>query len=83
VSVLHVNKDRIIAAVSEGMAETDAGFIYELDYNLRVISVVPNGSVQVERTHRNLEAQGKLDHPFNSEKECGHLKASVIVRRGE
>lgn len=81
VSALHVNKDRIIAAVSEGIAEPDQGFVYEFDYKLRVVGVVPTNVVEVERIHRDLEAQGKLDHSFNSEKECNRLKAGVIVQR--
>ncbi len=40
---LHVTRDRIIAEVAEGEDESGAGFVYELDYGLHVLSIVPNG----------------------------------------
>jgi hypothetical protein len=81
VRTLHINKDRIVATVSEGMAEIDQGFVYELDYNLRVMNVVPTNGVAVERMHRDLEAQHKINHRFVLESECARLKAGVVVRR--
>jgi len=39
---LYVTKDRIIVEVAEGPDESGAGIIYELDYGLRVMSVVPD-----------------------------------------
>jgi len=81
VRTLHINNDRIVATVSEGMAEIDQGFVYELDYNLRVMNVVPTNAVAVERMHRDLEVQGKLTHSFDLTQECARLKAGVVVRR--
>jgi hypothetical protein len=81
VRTLHINNDRIVATVSEGMAEGEQGFVYELDYNLRVINVVPTNGVAVERMHRDLEVQGRLTHSFDFGQECARLKAGVVVRR--
>lgn len=80
---VEINKARIVVAVSEGISEREEGFVYEFDYNLQVVNVEPTNGVEVERIHRELEAQGKLDHTFNVEKECARLKAGVIVRRGD
>lgn len=83
VSDVRVNASgkRIITAVAEGIAEADPGFIYELDYDLHVVSVVPNQVVAVQQAHHTLEQQGKLDHPFDLEKECARLKSEVVVKR--
>jgi hypothetical protein len=78
---LVVLKDRLIIGVAEGAdADTDPGFMYELDYGLNVVSVVPNG-VGVMNAHKKLEDRGLLDHPY-SDQELETLKAAVIVRRG-
>jgi hypothetical protein len=80
---LHVSKDRIMVVTAEGTVErSNPGFIYELDYKLMVIKVTPNG-MPVSRLHSDLEAQGKLDHAFDAEKESALLKASVAIRRVE
>jgi hypothetical protein len=78
-SAVQVTKERIIVPVAEGTAESDPGFVYELDYALNVVNVVP-GSIRTIQRHQELEAQGKLDHPFDAVKECERLKAAVIVR---
>ena len=66
---------------AEGTVERlNPGFIYELDYKLRVMKVTPNG-MPVSHLHSNLEAEGKLDHAFQAEKESDLLKASVAIRR--
>lgn len=74
---------RIIAVVAEGIAEPDAGFVYELDYDLHVVNITPNSGLFVERAHRELQRQGKLDHPLDLDKECSELKDEVVVRRSQ
>ena len=83
VSNLQVSKDRIVVTVSEGVVESAQGFVYEFDYDLQTVNVVPGNGVELERVHRSLEARGKLDHPFDFEKESGRIKAGVIVRRAK
>lgn len=78
-SVLNITRERLVVHVAEGTAEESAGFVYELDYGLNVISVTPDG-VGVMQLHHALEARGLLDHPYSPE-ECERLKASVVVRR--
>jgi hypothetical protein len=79
---LHVSKDRITVVTAEGTAErVNPGFIYELDYKLRVVSVTPNG-MAIARAHSELEERGKLDHVFDPETESALLKDGVVVRRG-
>jgi len=81
--LLSVSNDRITVVVAEGPAERDyPGFIYELDRSLRVVAVQPQGPGTFRR-HDELEARGKLDHPFDAASECARLKAGVIIRRGE
>lgn len=78
---LHVTKDRIVVEVAEGTTESrDPGFVYEFDYGLNVVNVAPSSDA-VMRLHQQLEAQGKLNHPFFLATECERLKATVIVRR--
>ncbi|SRR5579871_4631110 len=81
-TAVHVTRERIVVQVAEGFGEGFAGFVYELDFRLHVVNVVPTG-LQVEQRHQELEAQGKLDHPFDAAKECERLRAAVIVRRSE
>jgi hypothetical protein len=81
-TAVQVTKERIIVMVAEGYGELYPGLVYELDYGLHVVNVVPAG-IQMQQRHQELEAQGKLDHPFDAAKECERLKAEVIVRRSE
>jgi hypothetical protein len=78
---LRVTKERLVVDVSEGVSQGSEtpGFVYELDYGLNVVSVVPN-TAQVMVLHQALEARGLLDHPF-SEAECERLRAGVVVIR--
>lgn len=76
---LRVTRDRIIVEVAESPEPNDPGFVYELDYNLRVMNVIPAGD-NVHTRHRELEAKGKLDHAYTSD-ELEELKATVIVKR--
>ena len=41
--------------------------------SLRVVRVQPQGPGTV-RKHDELEAQGKLDHPFDAARECARLR---------
>jgi excisionase family DNA binding protein len=80
---VYVTKDRIVVVVSESSIDDGPGFIYQLDFDLRVINVVPSNAFMIGRLHRELEAQGSLNHEFDSDKECARLKAGVVVLRGE
>lgn len=83
VSVLRVSKDRIVVNVTEGtQEESSLGYVYELDYQLNVVSVVAM-SVLDMKTHQEMEAQGKVDHPYDEVKECEQLRKTVAVRRGD
>jgi len=77
---LRVTKERLVVDVAEGASEAESpAFVYELDYRLNVVSVLPGG-IDVMQEHQALEARGLLDHPFSQE-ECERLKAGVVVRR--
>jgi hypothetical protein len=80
VAGLHITRDRLVVDVSEGTVERDSpGFVYELDYALNVVNLVPNG-VGVMRIHQELESKHILDHPFSQE-DWGRLKTLVVVKR--
>jgi DNA-binding winged helix-turn-helix (wHTH) protein len=81
VTALDVTSERIKVDVSEGVNPQGFGFIYELDFGLRVVSVIPQEGVALARTHEMMEAAGKLDHHLDLARECAALKAAVIVRR--
>jgi hypothetical protein len=77
VQSLRVTTERIVITTAEGVDMQGPGFVYELDYGLRVQQVTPD-TAEVRRAHQALEARGEVDHPFSEE--CARLKAGVIVR---
>lgn len=78
---VHVtDQHRIVVTVAEGTSENNPGFVYEFDFALRVVNVVPTGD-QVRQLYDSLSAQGKVTQPFDVVEECNRLKASVIVVR--
>lgn len=40
---LSVTRERLVVYVAEGVSEQSAGFVYELDYRLNIVSVLPGG----------------------------------------
>jgi hypothetical protein len=80
VSLVLVNKQRIVVNVAEGESEAASPqLFYELDYGLRVLAVGP-AEQRIRQTHQALEAKHLLDHPYSQELECARLKAGVVVR---
>ena len=77
---LYVTADRVVVPVAEGTADVNPGFVYELDYGLRTLKVVPTGD-EVRIAHQELEARGEVDHPYSRE-DLERLKTGVIVRSG-
>ncbi len=77
---LEVTRDRIIVEVAGAEGQAAAGFVYELDYALNVLSIVPTG-VEVRLAQAELEGKGLLDHAFDASKECARLKAGLVVRK--
>lgn len=76
---VRVTPDRIVATVTEGPhEERDPRIVYELDYGLQVVNVVPTDSAREK--HRQLEASGELDHPY-SLAEFAALKTRVTYLR--
>ncbi len=69
---------RIVLATAEGVSEdrNPGVMIYELDFDLHVISARPDS--HLKEAHRSFELDGKLDHSW-TEDENERLKAAVIV----
>jgi transcriptional regulator with XRE-family HTH domain len=74
-----VGDRRILLAVAEGVSETQSPglMLYELDYGLKVLSARPDSHFY--ESHRTLELQGLLDHPW-TEEENEQLKRQVVVQ---
>src|SRR5579863_9086079 len=55
VRAVNASKQRITVEVAEGInEESSPGFVYELDYQLNVIAVVPMNGVTVAKSHQEL-----------------------------
>jgi transcriptional regulator with XRE-family HTH domain len=80
VDVRVTREHRIIVCVAEGVSEgkNPGVMIYELDLKLDVISARPDSHLQ--ESHRLLEVQGSLDHPWTDE-ESEQIRSQVVVER--
>ncbi len=78
VSRLVVNRDGILVFVAEGASFGHPALIYHFDRTLSALSRI-TPTTQFLARHRELETEGKLDHPF-SEKELEPLQR-VTVRQ--
>jgi transcriptional regulator with XRE-family HTH domain len=77
---LWITKERrIVLPIVEGVSEArnPGVMIYELDFNLNVISARPDSHLQ--EAHRLLEIEGALDHSW-TEAENERLRSQVIVK---
>lgn len=77
IEMLHVTKDRLFLAVSEGVVRGKLDLIYELDYDLKVRSVAPNADVRQQ--HLDWEKGGYLKHPLD-DADLKRMAREVIVR---
>jgi len=79
-SVWVTTEDRIVVPVIEGVSEAKnpGVMIYELDFELNVVSARPDSHLQ--EAHRLLEAEGTLDHSW-TEKETEEIRSEVTVNR--
>jgi hypothetical protein len=78
VEMIVTRERRIMLAVAEGVSESKnpGVMIYELDFQLNVLNARPDSHLQ--ESHRQLEIEGVLDHPWTDE-EHADLRHRVIV----
>lgn len=80
VADVRITKERrIVVVVAEGVSEekNPGVMIYELDFDLRVLSAGPDSHLQ--DAHRLFEVQGKLDHSW-TQAENERLKEAIFVK---
>ncbi len=76
---VRVTRERLFVIVTEDVNElSPTGVIYELDYQLNVLSVVP--LFELQAAHRELQKAGDLDHAFSAE-DVERWKKAVVVSR--
>ncbi len=77
---LVITPQRIMVQVAEEPSTASAEWVYEFDYRLLPVNVVPTGD-DVRIKHQEMEAKGEIHHPYSLA--CwAHLKDQVVVQRG-
>jgi uncharacterized protein with PIN domain len=79
---LAVTRERIVVEVAENTDITsDVSFVYEFDFNLRLIAVTPGNGVKTAEAYRKMTASAGHPAELNVEAECERLKAALVVKR--